>query len=154
MTLPSQIKEARRALEELEIDEVELTRLHADQLEGIRALKGGGSKNLALLASLEGKQTALATMLSEQRARIVDAAAALLNLEIEQLADLDAQRPKADSLLLDLPAFGQLARTTAARMVRSSDLRAALATARDVRTLGRPDHNHTLYVSAHQGGGL
>ncbi len=57
MTLFSQIKEARKALQELTTDEVELARLLAEQEAGIQALKGGGSKDFEALSPLEGDRT-------------------------------------------------------------------------------------------------
>lgn len=81
MTLTKQIDEARRALDELTTDEAELARLQTDQTAGIQALKAGGSKDFALLATLEGKRAALASMLVDQTARITEARATLVSLE-------------------------------------------------------------------------
>ncbi|WP_407543713.1 hypothetical protein Q0M94_28010 (plasmid) [Deinococcus radiomollis] len=83
MTLLDQIDEARRALEELTTDEAQLSRLLAEQTSGIQILKDGGSQDFAQLDSLEGKRTALATLLSDQRSHIVTAAASLIALEID-----------------------------------------------------------------------
>lgn len=83
MTLDQQIKAARKALEELIADEAELSRLEAEQVAEISALKASGSRDFAGLATLEGKRAALASMLSEQRASI-DAAR-------EEVSRLEAQ---------------------------------------------------------------
>jgi DNA repair exonuclease SbcCD ATPase subunit len=150
MTLPSQIDEARRALEELTTDEAELTRLQAEQLAGIQALKAGGSKDFTLLSNLEAKRAALASMLSEQRGQMAQAQSRLASLEAaklkgEQLADLRARvaslkgrKQETDRLLIELGAFltEQLARITAARLAWSGEQRAAVALAQSAFGVG------------------
>jgi hypothetical protein len=83
MTLTRQLKDARKALDELTADEAELTRLEAEQVAEIASLKASGSKDFAGLATLEGKRAALASMLSEQRTSIDQARALLVSLEAE-----------------------------------------------------------------------
>ena len=131
MTLLDQIDEARRALEELTTDEAELSRLLAEQTAGIRGLKDAGSRDFALLANLEGKRAALATMLTEQRARIASVQTQLSALEatklrgehVEQLRGyvkgLQDRKQATDGLLIELRTFlgEQLAKVTASRVV-------------------------------------
>lgn len=83
MTLNQQIEAARKALEELTADEAELSRLEAEQVAEISALKAAGSRDFATLATLEGKRAALASMLSEQRASIDAAREEVSRLEAE-----------------------------------------------------------------------
>ena len=85
MTLLVQINEARCALEELTTDEAELTRLQAEQLAAIQALKDGDSKDFVQLSNLEAKCSALASMLSEQRVRVTEAQSRLSALEARKL---------------------------------------------------------------------
>ena len=145
MTL-MKIEEARRALEELKTDEAELSRLHADQLAGIQALKDGGSKDFVLLTDLEAKRTALATLLSDQRSRVANAAGQLTALETKQrkagqladlrsrVAGLRARKQETDSLLIELGAFlsAHLARIIAARLTWCGELQGAVAITQDV----------------------
>jgi DNA repair exonuclease SbcCD ATPase subunit len=150
MTFTDQIDEARRALEELTTDEAELTRLHADQVTGVQALKDGGSKDFTLLSNLEAKRSALASMLSEQRAQVTQAKNKLADLEAvsrkgEQLADLRARvaslqgrKQETDGLLIELGAFltAHLARITAARLAWAGEQRAAAAMAQSAFGIG------------------
>jgi hypothetical protein len=151
MTPISQIEETQRALQDLQADEVELSGLYGEQAAGIQALKNEGSKDFALLASLEGKRAALGTMLSEQRAHIAQAQARLAGLEAarlrsEQLEEirakvtqLKARREETDQLLLHLGTFltEQLGRITAARVAWAQELADAQEQAAAVYRLPR-----------------
>lgn len=92
MNTERQIKEARQTLEELLTDEQELVTLEAEQTAEIQALKESGSKDFAALATLEGKRSALGTMLTEQRQAISEARAELASLEAQQAAAESLER--------------------------------------------------------------
>lgn len=83
MTLDQRIEAARAALQDLSIDEAELTRLEAEQARELGELRAAGSRDFAALATLEGKRAALASMLAEQRGHVAQARETLAGLEVQ-----------------------------------------------------------------------
>ncbi len=161
MNLDQRIREARSALQELTADEVELSRLEADQAAQIQALKASGSRDFAALADLEGKRNALASMIAEQRQAISQAQAELGTLEASKArgealedvrrtcAGLIERRETVDALLTELGDFvrGQLRKITEARLTWAADLENAQASVQATFQLPRPENAAGHYGS-------
>lgn len=169
MTLDQQIEVARAALQDLSSDEAELTRLEAEKVGELAALRAAGSRDFTGLAELEGKRTALASMLVEQRGHVAQAAAQLGSLEVqraratalvtlrEQVDALAARRAEVDLLLLELHTFlvSHLDRVTAARTLWGEELAAAQGYAAEVFGLLPPTQVRTgqdVHAQAQQQG--